>query len=222
MASFSSFAPPATTTTGRSRKEGLSRGPPGMAMLYDKHHHFETPYATVAESRGVSVNDGAARFASSNPRVIRSVTREEMARMPPCAVTGRTTPYYLADDGEGRACIIAPLNSSRALHTEPQCSTCLKTVWQCDRFRGSGQRNKYEQCKEFEKCFLYDTVREDGTLIPLSVRVTPECMAASQAAIRKCAARCGHCQPCDRASSAAHPPTSHPPTSHPSSTTRLH
>lgn len=194
------------------------RGPPGLATPYVRQECFQTAYAPGPrsndcgccgqQSSGVNCvrtfgtrgsclynaecqtvgnrcrNGRCGTFESNNPRVVKT---QDAANDPNT---------YLVRDPSGEQCVVTPLLSTRGRQTEPQCSTCLKTIWQCDRLRNT-QPQAYEQCKRFSKCFLYDTVREDGTIIPLSVRMTPECMGAARAALEKCATRCGQCQPTD-------------------------
>jgi len=93
--------------------------------------------------------------------------------------------------------VVTPLTSTYRNSNEPQCSTCLKTVWQCDRFQATGDLKKYQQCKAMESCFLYDVQQADGSLLPVVVKNTPECMGCAKAALQKCAVNCAQCQPND-------------------------
>lgn len=147
-------------------------------------------------------NGKCGPFESNNPRVIKTMPWSDMAAFGAAVGMGvpdlaRGQNMILVNDGSGQPTVAVPLNVSRTNQSEPQCSTCLKTVWNCEKYRNLNQKQEYETCKRFEKCFLYDTVREDGTLIPVAVRMTPECFGAANAAVKKCATRCGNCVPFD-------------------------
>lgn len=155
-----------------------------------------------SDAGGRCTGGKCSSFVSNNPRVLKTMTWNDMALF--AKATGVPMPsqsfgemMYLVDDGiTAEPAVIVPLNSQRS---EPQCSTCLKGMWQCDKYLSpstdypNGHPDQYKQCQHFERCFLYDTVRQDGTIIPTSVKLTPECLGVAHAVLRKCASSCGDC-----------------------------
>jgi hypothetical protein len=102
---------------------------------------------------------------------------------------------------KGQTHVAAPLNV-QYFRQDPQCSTCLKTIWQCNRFRDAAQydseaKQLYESCLELSECFLFDTMLSSGVLIPIMVKMNPVALPAAIAALQKCVEQCGDSQPFD-------------------------
>jgi hypothetical protein len=97
---------------------------------------------------------------------------------------------------EGRQSLAVPLNVTY-FRQDPQCSTCLQSIWQCERFADgarSGDRESqklYEKCQEYQKAFFFQTLRPEGVLIPIMVRVDPVSLVVAAAALQKCVQQCG-------------------------------
>jgi hypothetical protein len=99
---------------------------------------------------------------------------------------------------QGKTHLAVPLNV-QYFRQDPQCSTCLKTIWQCNRYRDQAKYDPeaakmYQACLEFEKVFLYDTVGSSGVVIPIMVKVDPVSLGVASAALNKCAMHCGDVQ----------------------------
>lgn len=101
----------------------------------------------------------------------------------------------------GQSFIATPLNAIFQ-RQEPNCSTCLKSVWQCDRFRDQAKhdpdaKKTYEACLQMQSCFLFDTMNPKGVVIPIMMKMDPVSIQAATAALQKCSMHCGDCQPSD-------------------------
>jgi len=75
----------------------------------------------------------------------------------------------------------------------PNCQYALKEVWQCDRYKEQDPK-AYATCKSLEQCFVYDAAYPSGELQPVSVRMTAECLGATEAALQQAAMQCTTCQ----------------------------
>ncbi len=100
---------------------------------------------------------------------------------------------------KGQVHVAIPLNV-QYFRQDPQCSNCLKTIWQCNRFRDPAQSDPqaealYQSCLELQESFLYDTLLPNGVLIPIMVKMNPVALPAATAALQKCVSQCGDCQP---------------------------
>lgn len=194
------------------------RGPPGYQVTFARSECFQPPFATNsntpkncvkswsvrgscmydAECPGVRdfcENGKCANFNSGNPKVVAQMPWTQMEQFANATgVNINQAPgkdmYLVERDNE--TAVVVPLSTDRV---NPQCGTCLRTIWNCNRFKPNSQ--KFQKCKSFSKCFYYDTVRPDGRIIPVAVKATPECLAAGHSAIQKCATKCGQVQPHD-------------------------
>jgi hypothetical protein len=101
---------------------------------------------------------------------------------------------------KGQEFLAVPLNI-QYFKQDPQCSTCLKSVWQCDRFADASRNGDpeamklYHNCIQFQDCFLFDTMRPDGVIIPIMIKVDPVSLGVATAALQKCAMHCGDVLP---------------------------
>lgn len=203
------------------------RGPVGIATPYVQTQCFQPAYVSATESSGSArdlnctqtwASTGACyydqecnnidgkcasgmcgTYYSNNPRVVRELSPGEVSDY--CQNAGNCD-IALGDEvllvsylGENH--VVVPIQKTYHYRNDPQCATCLKTVWACNRFKASGNHAAYRQCKKFESCFLYDIVRPDGTMIPVGLKLTPECVACGRVALTKCANNCGNCMPFD-------------------------
>lgn len=204
------------------------RGPPGYQVTFARSECFQPPFTTGSSNHGTSncikswsvrgscMNDSecpgirnfcengkCAKFESNNPKVVAQMPWSQMSQFANAVgVNINQAPgkdmYLVERDNE--TAVVVPLQSK----TEPQCGTCLRTIWNCERFKNSDP-NQYDRCQTFSKCFYYNTVRPDGRLIPVAVKATPECLAAGHAAIQKCATKCGSIEPRDSLASNSAP-----------------
>jgi hypothetical protein len=153
--------------------------------------------------------DSQFAYRSSNPRIQKEMTWRDVQQFMQATGVGPSFDEFAKTSAHGdkmflathngQSSVIVPLNVDY-FNQDPQCSTCLKTVWNCNRYKdladgGDAEAQQlYNQCKDFESCFLYDTVDPNGIIIPISVRMTPQCKVATAAALQKCATRCGSAQ----------------------------
>ena len=92
---------------------------------------------------------------------------------------------------DGRREVVCPISIDTSVL--PQCTNCLKTVWQCQRFKGVDD-NKYAQCKALEDCMVQNIVFPNGTTQANGVKMPPQCVAAAQVALKQCEPRCASCR----------------------------
>lgn len=162
-----------------------------------------------AGRRARCFNGRCGTFDAANPQVIKELSWNELkafgsAMNIPIDPRKRpgfcNNPNLLLVSYQGEHHIVAPLSGNQGHGStvpNPQCQTCLKTVWQCDRFLGTNNKRAYRNCKELSSCFLYDVVRLDGTIIPTTIKMNSKCMQVAHAALKKCASRCATCVPQD-------------------------
>ena len=108
----------------------------------------------------------------------------------PQGKTCKNQPYYVMDETNQPKVVCPIFNSHRV---QPQCNTCLNTVFQCERFK-SHDPLKYQKCKEFQRMIHYDIVSSNGHLIPMAVEMDKEGFEVYETALKKCAISCGECR----------------------------
>lgn len=146
-------------------------------------------------------------YSAGNPRVVAQMSWQDVSdaarRMNISKEFNEFAQHYafgqsmFVVEHHGQRCIATPLNV-QYFRQDPQCSTCLKTVWQCDRFRDPAKYDPqsaqlHAACLEMEQSFLYDTLLPNGVLVPLMVKMDPVSLPAAMAALQKCAVQCGEC-----------------------------
>ena len=78
---------------------------------------------------------------------------------------------------------------SNQLYRDAQsCGYCVQNVFQCDRFPWNSP--EAEKCRKASTCFVHNAPQNDNTLIPLSVKNTPECQQVAKEAYRLCPNKC--------------------------------
>lgn len=97
---------------------------------------------------------------------------------------------WIARNALGQDVHVAPLFQIQRRNQDPQCSTCLKTVWQCETQEAQQLYGSQQQCEARNQCFVYDLVQPSGRLIPVGVIDTPECRDIAQEALQRCAFQC--------------------------------
>ncbi len=183
------------------------RGPPGYATPYVSELCFEPAYV-APDGEQVSFSNyarihgpvrcgqqtpnsqvAADRMTSAKPSSFYTHNMRVMARGPNNTVTA----YDPASGAQSQWQVLdLPLGPTGV---NPQCTNALKTVWPCERFATIGDWQGYNTCQVQKQCFSYDLVAENGSLLPLAVRQSPECQAYASAALRQCASQCGQCVP---------------------------
>lgn len=133
-------------------------------------------------------NRHIGQFKSGNARINRWVDNQEKRQL---ESTGNVAlqDMFLATDADGEQFYGAPLSTSQP--AREQCNTCLRTIWQCNRFVDTGEIDKYNQCKQMEQCIKYNVQQPNGRLIPTSVVATPTCLGVVKGALNVCAVQCG-------------------------------
>jgi len=144
-------------------------------------------------------------YRSNNPRIIKEMSWNDLFAF--SKATGMSQQFeqyaksfahgdkmYLAEQN-GEQFVITPLNVVY-FNQEPNCSNCLKSIWQCSRYKDQANYSKeakmlYNQCQELESCFLFDVISLTGHLIPLCVKMNGTCQGAVKAALQKCSESCG-------------------------------
>ena len=109
----------------------------------------------------------------------------------------KTQPYVVVDETKKRK-VVCPILTSQ--ESQPQCNTCLNTVFDCERFKGRDP-NKFQQCMQYQRMLHYNVVTPNGQLIPLAIEMEGEGMEVARVAMDKCAFVCGSCQVYDKTSS---------------------
>jgi len=148
-------------------------------------------------------------YDAGNPRVVANMSWEQVADM--MRAMGMESTFlefaqrfafgktmFLVQH-KGQTHIAVPLNV-QYFRQDPQCSTCLKSIWQCSRYRDASEsdpvvKEMYQDCLEMEQSFLYETMLPNGVIIPIMVKMNPIALQAASAALQKCAEQCGDCQP---------------------------
>jgi len=149
-------------------------------------------------------------YENSNPKVVSDVAWSQVSQM--MQAMGMTQQFndfaskyafgktMFIVEHKGQQSLAVPLNV-QYFRQDPQCSTCLKTVWQCDRFADAARsgdpeaQQLYASCLQFKECFFFDTMRPDGVIIPLMIKVDPVSFQVATAALQKCVQHCGDCVP---------------------------
>ena len=98
-------------------------------------------------------------------------------------------PYYVVDE-TGTQKVVCPILTSN--HVQPQCKTCLTTVFQCDQFKETNPI-AYQKCRDYQRMIHYDVVTPNGQLIPMAVEMEGPGFAVFRAATQKCGTVCGSC-----------------------------
>ena len=98
-------------------------------------------------------------------------------------------PYYVIDE-TGKTKVVCPILTS--LFTQPQCNTCLTTVFQCERFKEVDPA-AYAKCEEYKRKIHYDVVLPNGSFIPTAVEMDNTGYDVYHAAVQKCGIQCSGC-----------------------------
>jgi hypothetical protein len=99
-------------------------------------------------------------------------------------------PYYVEDEPGKPKKVVCPILDSHSV--QPQCKTCLTTLFQCDRFRYS-HPDIYRQCKEYQSMIYFDMVTPIGQFIPLGYEMDGEGYNVYKTAVQKCGFACLEC-----------------------------
>ena len=144
-------------------------------------------------------------YECGNPHIVVDVAWEEVEKIAKCEGWWPQFQEFACKYAFGKSLFLVKYRGEEFLATPlnivaPECILCLKTVWQCGRFCDAAKsdpeaRKLYECCLEYQNSFFYDTVRKDGTLIPVMIKITPIALKVATAALSKCALQCGNCQP---------------------------
>lgn len=144
-------------------------------------------------TQGSSFDNRNSIWRRENSRVVGYAPEDYKA---PNGQRCKTQPYYVVDE-TGQKKVVCPVLNS--FESQPQCNTCLNTLFECDRFKETSPA-KYKQCREFQRMLHYDVVTPNGQLIPVAVEMDGAGMEVMRVAMKKCANVCGSCQVTDRTS----------------------
>ena len=148
-------------------------------------------------------------YDAGNPKVVTSLPWEEVQRMARAMGMEKAFQEFAQQyafgssmflvQHKGQTHVATPLNV-QYFRQDPQCSTCLKSVWQCDRYADAAKydaeaKQLHEQCLELRDSFLYDVLLPGGVLVPIMVKMNPVALKAATAALQKCVQHCGDCMP---------------------------
>lgn len=151
---------------------------------------------------GSCVNGSCQQYSGFDAR--NSLWRRENSRIvgyaprdykDPRGKTCNQQPYYVVDE-TGNKKVVCPILNSHSV--QPQCNTCLNTLFACERFQDTDQK-AYEKCMEYQRMLHYNLVTPNGALIPLGVEMDGEGMKVAELALRKCGPVCSSCKVNDRA-----------------------
>lgn len=151
-------------------------------------------------------------YVSSNPKIVNVMAWEDVQKFMYATGQKQTFDDFVTWGALGRnmylvhyknqTMVAAPLNVEY-FNKEPNCSNCLKSLWQCDRYKNQMQsqpNNSEEQgaatimynvCKTCSECFLYDCILPSGVLIPIMIKINPTCLLVVKSALEKCILECG-------------------------------
>ena len=107
----------------------------------------------------------------------------------PDGTTCPQQPYYVVDETGNRKIVCPVLTSD---HVQPQCKTCLTTVFQCGQYK-EVDPVAYQKCREYQRMIHYDVVTPNGQLIPMAVEMEGPGFEVYRAAVQKCGTVCGSC-----------------------------
>lgn len=181
--------------------------------------NIESPYSCIMTSASNSgcYNDnecpvgnrciaGACTPVSSDfaPRAISSVSYDQLSGF--MTATGLASPAAMkATQGAKSVCrgdmvqtiykgkmnIVCPVNMDPSLAVN--CKNCLKSVYQCDHYKAAGDLDGYNQCKQLEDCLQFNVTFPNGNVVAAASKVSPQCLAATSAALKKCGNQCVQC-----------------------------
>ena len=98
-------------------------------------------------------------------------------------------PYVVLDENNQHK-VVCPVLTS--LTVQPQCNTCLTTVFQCERFKDIDPV-AYDKCKEYQRMLHFNSVTPNGSFIPVSVEMDGLGMEVFDIASQKCSVACASC-----------------------------
>lgn len=106
--------------------------------------------------------------------------------------TGRMCPQqpYVVVDETNVPKVVCPVLTSA--NSQPQCNTCMTTVFQCERFR-EVDPVAFQKCNEYQRMIHYNIVTPDGSLIPAAAEIDGPGFDVFDAAVQKCGVACASC-----------------------------
>jgi hypothetical protein len=98
-------------------------------------------------------------------------------------------PYYVVDE-TGQQKVVCPILTSH--NVQPQCKTCLTTVFQCERLKEIDPV-AYQKCREYQRMIHYDIVTPNGDFIPMAVEMDGPGFDVYRTASQRCGVQCSSC-----------------------------
>lgn len=157
-------------------------------------------------------------YQSNNPRIVKEMQWKELEQFARAAGIQPAFDSYTKAFAAGDRMYLVQVGAKQVIATplnvvyfnqQPNLGNCLKTIWQCDRYRDPSQNPTsnaqtlalnqvlHNQCKQCEECFLYDVADQQGHLIDIMVVMSPFCQGVTKAALQKCSLQCGTAIPYD-------------------------
>lgn len=161
--------------------------------------HFDRECGPISKcSNGSCVK--SAPFDARN-----SIWRRENSRIVGYAPSNFTNPKgnqcpnqpYIVEDETKTQKVICPVFGT--ISSQPQCATCINTVFSCDRFIET-DKEAYDKCNEYKRMIHYNVITPNGQPIPLSAEMENEGMEVLDIALKKCAHVCKPCGKIDHTS----------------------
>lgn len=148
----------------------------------------------------------SALYYNGNPKVISKIpwpNVEQMYKSAGILDTFNTQIKPLAYgntmfvvEHQGQTFIACPLNLVN-LNQQPQCSTCLKSIFPCDKFSDMAEysnkaKGAQETCQSQKQVFLFNVQDLNGVTIPIMIKTDPVSVEIASAALQKCVIQCGN------------------------------
>lgn len=120
-------------------------------------------------------------FMSDNARIVKSAFNLNNENVVRTHGGGDSSGPMVLKTSGGTYVLAYPLAND--FKVDPQYQQAILDVWQPDRFAESNKPEAYAMAQTIrDTCFFKDAAYPDGTLQPISVRASPMCIAAAQAA----------------------------------------
>lgn len=187
------------------------KAPPGWHDLYRPHVCYEKPYVAQPSQHNYQFSTGLTppnlasfpggeaggplRYDNGNPKVIEYLSWDQAVQKYPHDISVQNAvklgPSMFRCQYNGETFIIIPTNVQN-FRQDPNLSIMLKSLLDTSKYEQMAAEGNVEMqqrlavAQKQAQCFVYNTIHTDGTIIPLSIRATPECVQLAQTALEKC------------------------------------
>jgi hypothetical protein len=104
---------------------------------------------------------------------------------------GVTNNNSIITQHKGIKSVVTPINLNNS--TRRNCKQGIQSLFQCSQLEGKD----LNKCNRKKKCFQYNIIKPDGSLIDMGVVKTPYCKKVAKKAFKKMKSQCSDCFPCD-------------------------